>query len=429
MSDSGWNTPRRLRALLGAMLVATAILYLLGLQALKTDRASLYTIGRDTAPNIVAAQELGAQLAGLDAELANALLGAAADRDVANELFEMHRSSATRRLDDAAGISGASQAERIPILVVNEELGRYLELAGRAQWLYSQGDREGAANLLRLATNLMHLRILPAADALDQANRAEMDVEFSEARAASQRFQLGAMAAAALLLVSFVSAHAYISLRMRRRFVPFLVAGSLLSLSFSVYLVSHLAEASEDLRVAHDDAFNSIHALWRARAIAADALGDESRWLLDRLHAPEYDAAFRSKTARLYTKPPATGLIEDELRNVTFPGEDAAANQAVANVLAFFAADTRFRELESKGSHTAAVAACIGNTEDSAFTAFDRFDEAAQRVLRINQWWFDTTMETGDRRLARAEIVEPAFAIAIALCAWLGVRNRLKEYE
>ncbi len=228
MSDPGaartrpageWNTPRRLRALLAAAVVATAFLYGLGLQALKADRASLDKIGRDSAPNIVAAEELGAHLAGLDTELADALLGAAGDRDVANELFELRRSAATRRLDDAANIGGTTEAERIPILVINEELGRYLELAARAQWLYSQGDRDGASSLLRLATNLMHLRILPASLSLDAANRTEMDREFADARAASMRFEAGAMAAGALLLMAFLSAQIFISARMRRRFV------------------------------------------------------------------------------------------------------------------------------------------------------------------------------------------------------------------
>ena len=31
--------------------------------------------------------------------------------------------------------------------------------------------------------------------------------------------------------------------------------------------------------------------------------------------------------------------------------------------------------------------------------------------------------------LTRAEYVEPAFALAIMLCAWLGVRGRLREYS
>jgi hypothetical protein len=406
------------------MLVATLLLYLLGLQALRADRASLDTIGHDTAPNIVAAQELSAQLASLDAELANALLGSPAERDVANELFEMRRSAATRRLDDAAAMGGgaAGQSERIPILIINEETGRYLELAGRAQWLYAQGDRDGSLLLLRLATDLMHQRILPAADALDAANRHEMDEEFAQARAASSRFQMGAVAAGAFLFAFFLAAQVFIRARMRRRFVPALLAGSLLTFSFMAYLVAHLADASEDLRVAHDDAFVSIHSLWRARAVLADAEGDESRWLLDRPRASYFEGEFQAKRARL------DGYLSDELHNVTFQGELAAAQDSVAAQRNVLGADGRVRDQESHGAHGAAVTASIGATETSAATSFDRLDEGLQRTLDINQWWFDSTMGVGEARLARAELVEPAFALAIVLCAWLGVRARLREY-
>jgi hypothetical protein len=436
VSEAGWNTPQRLRALLAAVLVATALLYTLGLQALKADRASLDRIGRDTAPNIVAAQELGAHLAGLDGELSSALLGAAADRDVANELFELRRSSATRRLDDAADISGSNPSERIPILIINEELGRYLELAGRAQWLYAQGDRDGANGLLRLATNLMHQRILPSADALDAANRSEMDREFADARSASMRFETGAMAAGVLLLAALVTTHFFISARMRRRTVPALLAASLLTVAFTGYLVTRLRGAREDLRVMHDDSFNSIHAMWRARAVAADANGDESRWLLDRSRASDYEAAFRAKAARLLTQRPLTGLLADELANVTFRGEQVAAEEAVAAMKEFLDADGRVRQEESKGAHAVAIATCLGAApvgkddwhEVTVATAFDRFDEAAQRVININQWAFDAALGSGDSSLTRAEWLEPAFAIAIAVCAWLGVRARLREY-
>jgi hypothetical protein len=428
VKDGGWSTPQRLRALLAAMLLSTALLYALGLQALKSDRASLDKIGRDSAPNIVAAEELGAHLAGLDTELANALLGAAGDRDVANELFELRRSSATRRLDDAASIGGPNEAERIPILVVTEELGRYLELAGKAQWLYAQGDREGASGLLRLATNLLHLRILPAAGDLDRANRSEMDREFAEARATSMRFEAVAMAAGAFIFVAFLATQIFIRARMRRRFVPPLIAGTLLTLSFTVYLVTHLEGAREDLRVMHDDAFNSIHAMWQARAIAADANGDESRWLLDRPRAADYEQAFYAKAARLLTPRSTSGFLAQELQNITFKGEQAAADEAVAALRAFTAADAHVREQETRGAYAASVASCIGTAPDSAATMFDRFDEAAQRVININQWAFDAALASGDGSLRRAEWLEPAFAVALALCAWLGVRARLREY-
>jgi hypothetical protein len=410
------------------MLLSTGVLYVLGLDALSADRAALEKIGRDSAPNIVAAEELSAHLAGLDTELANALLGAQADRDVANELFELRRSSATRRLNDTASIGGVNEAERIPLLVVSEGMGRYLELAGRAQWLFSQGDRDGADGLMRLATNLMHQRILPAALNLDRINRGEMDDEFAAARAASIRFEVGALAAGLFLTAAFLATQVFITVTMRRRFVPALLAGTILGVFFTGYLATHLEQAREDLRVMHDDSFNSIHAMWQARAVATDLNGDESRWLLDRTRALEYEQAYRSKLTSLLTDDDHDGFLAAERANVTFNGELAAANESIAALKGLKTADARFREQEARGAHPAAVAGCIGTGGDSAASLYDRFDEAAQRVININQWAFEASLASGDGGLKKAEWLEPAFALAIALCAWLGVRSRLREY-
>jgi hypothetical protein len=281
---------------------------------------------------------------------------------------------------------------------------------------------------MRLATNLMHMRILPAALDLDRINRGEMDSEFAAARTASVRFEVGALAAGAFLIAAFIAAQLFITVNMRRRFVPALLAGTILAVFFTGYLVTHLEQAREDLRVMHDDSFNSIHSMWQARAVAADLNGDESRWLLDRTRALEYEQSYRSKMAKLLTDDAHGGFLAVELANVTFQGEQRAAEESIAALKALKSADTRFREQEARGVHPAAVAGCIGTGSDSAASMYDRFDEAAQRVINVNQWAFESALASGDGGLKKAEWLEPAFAVAIALCAWLGVRARLREY-
>ena len=177
----GWSTPRRLRVYVALVWLTAAVVFAVGLRALNSDRATLRAIVAVTAPRIVAADELNAHLADLDTELANSVLGSAADRDVANELFELRRSAASRRLVDACGGIAAGQGERVSLVVLTEELGRYLELAVRAQGLFDGGDREGALSMLRLATSQMHTRILPSAAALDESARREMDAQYTRA--------------------------------------------------------------------------------------------------------------------------------------------------------------------------------------------------------------------------------------------------------
>jgi hypothetical protein len=438
-AESRWTTPRRLRLTLGAIWAAAAMLFLVGAGALVADRAALRSIVHDTAPSIVTAQELGAQLADLDAQLASSLLGSTSSRDVAGELFELRRSTATRLLTDAAHAMTRGDAERIPLVIISEELGRYLELAARAQWLYAGSDRDGALGLLRLATSLMHARILPAATALDAVNRDHMDAQYARAQHESGVYEGEAFAAGALLVVVLLAAQVQIRRRMRRRFVPALVLATLLTVVFTSYLVGRFRSGRESLRAARDDAFNSIHLLWRARAVAYDASGDEARWLLDRDRAADYETQYRQKLAQLVSRPDGasrddvrsgrvTGLLVDEANNVTFAGEQDAADVAIVTLSTLTRVDDRLRRLERDGKHADAVEVCVGSKGDESKDAFDRFEAALERTIAINQRAFDGVSAAADRGLRRAEWLDPAFVLAIALLGWLGIRPRVREY-
>jgi hypothetical protein len=122
-------------------------------------------------------------------------------------------------------------------------------------------------------------------------------------------------------------------------------------------------------------------------------------------------------------------LLIDEARNVTFPGEDQAANAAIATLTDCIAADDRLRALERQGKHADAIELALGARPDEATAAFDRFDAALVRTIAINQEAFDEVTAASDRALRRAEWLDPAFALVIALLAWVGVRSRLREYS
>ena len=431
---SRWTTPRRLRLYLAASWIAAAALFAVSLRALNDARATVRVMREDTAPSIIKAQELGAQLADLDAQLAASLLGNVADRDVANELFELRRSATTRCLVDAANNITLGDADRIPVVVMNEELGRYLELAARAQWLYASGDRDGALGPMRIATDAMHDRILPQAGTLDRVKREQMDRRYDAAQRASRGYESGALAGGGLMVAVLLVTLVFVRRRMRRRLTPGLVVALALSVAFTWTLVTRFRVAREDLRVARDDAFNSIHLLWRARALAYDARGEQARWLLDRPRAGTYETGFTLKIAELLsdTKVPprdASGLLVDELHNVTFMGEADAAIAAVHAFVDFVHLDDALRLTERQGRHVDAVDLAVGAQPNQVRAVFDRFDAAIERTTAINKDAFDAVLVLADAGLRRAEWLDPLFALGIALAAWLGIRPRLREYS
>ncbi len=430
-----WTTPRVLSALLGLAWLASALVLAVGLRALDADRAALRVLRTEAAPTIVVAQQLGAELAGLDAQLAVSMLAAGPARHAAQEQFEAGRAAVARRLVDAASYVTLGDAERTPVVVMTEELGRYLELAARAQALYASGDRDGALGLVRQATDHMHERILPRALDLDRIKRDHLDLRYEAAQARSQGFEVEAIAAGALLLVVLLGAQVFVRVRMRRRVVPALLVAAIVAAAFTSYLVGRFRVAREDRRVARDDAFNSLHLLWRARAVAEDARGDDVRWLLDRPRAAFYQSAYSVKIAQLSSEPATTkpaddagGLLPDEVRNVTFDGERDAAQAAVDALADVTHADDAVRRLERSGNHEGAVDHALALRSDGARAAFERLDAALQATIAINQSAFDAVLGRADSGLRRAEWVDPAVALVLALFAWLGIRPRVREY-
>ncbi len=436
------HTPARLKTFLYGIWAAAALLLVVGEGTLRGARDAMKTVGQDSAPSILAAQEIGSAFADLDASAGNYLLGNKTHQVAALQAFEKRRARLTVRLVDAAK-NITYEEERAPVEAMVDGLGRYLEMVGESRFRKDKGDAAGAEGAYGAATDLMHQRILPAAAQLDKVNRDELQHEYAAQETRSAGAELLAGAVGAALLFVLVWAQLFLARRMRRLFnLPLLLAtaGSAL---FVVYLVTRIAVARADLKLAKEDAFESIHALWQARAIAYDANGDETRYLLGALRAASYESAYRDKVHRLTSEPqpglqvlgsktpPAsyTGFFADALRNVTFPGE----REAIAGMIHAFAdydrIDARIRALDRGGDHAAAVELCIGLGANQSNAAFERFDQALHKVIEINRAEFDKAIASGQEALATAAYLVPAASLLIAVLAFLGLRPRLREYE
>ncbi len=428
-----WPTPRRLRAYMFGVFGLALLLFVAGEGTLGRARAAMKTIGKDSAPSIIAAQEINSALADLDANAANYLIGTPQHRFEALATFEKRRVQATSRLVDAAQNITYGDAEKQPIFTMIVELGRYLEVFAEARYRYDNGDAKGAVEMYRIASTILHAKILTAAAQLDAANRAYMDTTYADQKRASSGAEAVAVVVGGALLVVLVLLQVFLMRKMRRIVNPALALSTALAFGFTAYLVGAFGEARDDLKVAKEDAFESIHLLWRARAIAYDANGDESRYLLDRTNASTLEASFNGHVQELTASPeketPERGLFADELGNITFKGERAAALEMTRAFGKYVGIDKQIRKLEATGKHDQAVQLCIGAGANESNAAFDRFDQALSKVVQINRDEFDRVISEGDAMLRRAEVLDPAFAIAIALLAWLGLRPRLKEYD
>ncbi|WP_369147877.1 hypothetical protein [Streptomyces sp. R44] len=459
-----WDTlPARLRLLRTAiLLLATAWIALV----ITAGVAASDTWGAVTghhAPRTVSAAGLNLALNDMDAQAVNSLLAngdAGKGRmtvpyDKAIELYDEAREAVSRDLRTlgvaAEGDAGAEQTvER-----VTADFARYQEFIGRALENDTRtGGKAEAVENYRTANDLLTQRLLPEARSLvDGTNR-----QFEDAYA-TERSDLGTQAAllvglGVILLAVLVVLQWHLARRFHRILSPGLLAATACALLAVLLGTQALTITSEDLRIARHDAFDSVVALSRARAIAYDANADESRYLLDRDHRTAHEADFLAKSQSLYGTTGAdlpsyesrlaetweayqvnhedkrfTGEFRRELDNITFPGERAAAERTVEAYTVYQRDDRTVRSLVAAGKEREAVAFCISWEPGKSNAHFGAWMKALDEVTAVNSRAFDAAADDGRDALTGRLPWAVGGLLAAAALAALGLRPRLAEFR
>src|SRR5215471_16378274 len=219
----------------------------------------------------------------------------------------------------------------------------------RAELLSDRGDRAGSLAAYREATDLMHDQrtgLLISALDLANANHDGLTAGYDDAMATQGRDLVLIVVAGLLLLASLVGLQLFLAGRMRRALNLPALAATGVALALLIGAAGTLAANDHQLKVAKQDAYDSVYALRLARATAFDANADESRYLVDPQRAQQYQQAFLTKSVSLTTFPqPVTigtydaalapvvvqvqqgqtpdvgGAFGTALRNITFAGE------------------------------------------------------------------------------------------------------------
>lgn len=434
-------TPGRLWLAFGAVCLSVFVLWLVAAGSIVHTRQAIQTVGKDAVPSIVAAQEIRAHMADMDASTANVFIGSGDNVSVKNQ-YDADRAAANDNLILAAQNITYGDAERGPILTLTNDLETYSGLVKAAR---TKGRPYGIKDL-RAASALMHGEMIPAADALDKANFDHLNDAYAAARGMAGETQIGLYFTGALVLAALLAAQIYLARRTRRLVSLPLALATVVLVGYVLWLSGALAYENEQLRAAKADCFDSIHALWKAKSVAYDANGDESLFLLGLPPSEEavYDQSFHAKAAQLAGVPVTPALVASceagtvptfpgdlgvELRNITFVGEHDAAVDTLRNWGGYMALDAQIRTLETTGHHAEAVTLCTGTAPGQSDYAFGQFDTALGRTLGINQTQFDLTVARAFAGLRPLPVVSVVAALLIVLLTWLGLAPRLREYQ
>ena len=443
------NTPQLLKGGLYLTWGASFLLLIATISGVQGARHAIKTVGKDSAPSIISAQRIQDSLADMDANAANEFLVQAGQNPEAVQSYEGRRQKVNRMILDAAKNITYDEEDQI-ILTLQVKLGEYLTKIQQVRDFHARNDKNGVLVHYREAAELIDNTLLPAAARLNEVNRRALDRTYGDEQFASARSLFLIVISSLLLIGVLVAIQLFLSNRMRRTLNPMLLAATAIAILFLGYTARAFLSASHNLKVAKEDALESIQDLRKARSIAYSANGDESRYLLDSTFAAKHQQSYFKKVAQLATLSQSqtfqsvaasfaqsnvtevngfTGFLADELKNITFEGERAAAMNTLSKFGQYVAIDQKIRQLQQSGQYQQAIALCVGNNPGESNWAFDQFLQANQDTIDINQNALNEAIKQGFKDVDGFEVVAPVVAVAIAILTFFGLQPRLKEYS
>ncbi|GAA2129937.1 hypothetical protein GCM10009760_01770 [Kitasatospora kazusensis] len=466
LTRAWWHTPRLVRGLAALCLATLLTAAAVAATVLGGARDGIDAIGHRSAPQAVRAADLYFALSDMDAQEADLLLiGADPDYTALHAqtlaTYQQRRAQADGDLQQAAAAAAADPVGQRDVQTVLGALGDYEALAARAQLLEEQAaapagkPSSAALETYRQATDLLRQKLLPAADQVTADNAATVDRVY-----AAQHDDLGAgwwwmLATGLLALAALAALQRVLALRFRRRVNPPLAAGTLLAVLALAAGLGLASGADRHLVTAKANAYDSVIALSRARAVAYDSNADESRYLIDPSRSGAYTQSYFDKTQAIAHVDGTTqdgynaalapladqqrldhrvvsfgGYLGSELRNVTFPGEQDAAERVLTDFQTYQADDRRIRDLQAQGRLKDAVTLDTGTRPGQSNADFGALADSLGDVLDINQKAFDGAVSAADGDLGTATAVTGGLALLAALTLTaLGIAPRLREYR
>ena len=466
----GWarfsNTPSRLRGLLVGLLVLTVALGLVCWRADSGTQSTWTAVTTSQAPQVIDAGELYQSLTDQDAQTANILVDGAdpalaGNRATALKTYTADRVSADRALQSATLSAAGDTAVQQALVNVLDDMGSYDDLAARAMELNDHARAgsghpdPGALAEYRQATDLMQQSLLPAANQLLEADNTAFNNAYDSRRSDLSAAEVWTAVLGGLLLLSLLGVQLWLLRRYRRIINPPMAAATLLAVILLGLACTLYPDESTALHTARRDAFDSVVALDRARAVSYDANADESRYVLDQGRQEQYQQSFFTDSQQLadltdatsvftYDAPLAAAITDyradharidfggfygTEFRNITFPGERAAAEATLTSYQKYELDDRHLRSLVSSGQLGAAVAYNTSLAPGGSNADFALYDGALTKLIGINENAYLSAAHNGAGELSDRLPPLVGGSLAIMVLCLLGARPRLAEYR
>jgi hypothetical protein len=415
------TTPGVLIMFTAALVLVSVLVGVFTAVSVQSRSQALDNLSASSGPLADAAQDLYRSLSDADATANSAFLAGGVEPVAVRDRYEQDIARAEHALATAvAAREPADLADpNSPLSILSSQLSVYTGVVETARTNNLQGLPVGAA-YQREASNLMHGKLLPAAE---QLYRQEADTLSADQDQATSWPIVEVLLGLAVLALLFY-AQRYVRHRTRRRLNVGLAVATFAALASLVWVLVATIGVMANVHASRENGSDQTRLLAEARINALGARGNETLTLVARGSGTVFNESYDKAHEKLATQqlPDAKTLATDDevRRNVQV---------AIDQETAWNKAHDQIREQDDQGEYPKAVALALGTDENGAAGRFDKVDQSLAEAIADTTATFEDEVSQASSALTGTVVGVILLALIMAAGAVTGIWQRLKEYR
>jgi hypothetical protein len=421
------STSTRLRVLMIGLVAASVTWGLVAAWTASLHASAAGNVVHSSEPLSLDAQRIYQSLSGADITATTAFLSGPVEPLPVRRRYAADIASAAAQLAQlkSAAAAGTSRQVRASLAAISTGLPIYTADVADAQTYYSLGYQLTGASFIQVASEEMHLTLLPAARRIYLQENAALKT--TSARATGLWQDLAALALAIAIAIGLYRTQRWLY-RRTHRVVNYglLMASAVLAISM-LWLISASAVARADLQRGVGNGSTPAENLAQAGIVAQQARADEILNLISRSGSTSFEQNFTVLRSEIGPGPGT--LLTDATASSGAGSASRLVGVAARDAHTWYASNEQVFRLDLAAHYAAETQLVVGTGNTSSAAGFDRLETTISRALAADQVTFRAGAAAGAGAFGGLQAGVAAAGLIMAIgCAW-GLMKRLSEYR
>lgn len=419
------GTPGVLQLLLIGLVAASVVWGAVGAWTVGQHASAASEVVTTSEPLSLAAQQMYQSLSDADVTATTAILAGPPEALTTRVRYEADIANAAADLAHLRGTTAGSAQLTAELTDVSTGLAVYTKYAEEALNSSAAGQTLAAGSYMQDASDVMHLTMLPAANAIYAQQSAALTA------ASAQATGLPWIVVTVLLAVgigfTLFATQRWLRRRTHRVVNYGLLLASAAILISTIWLVVGFVSARSDFQQGLGHGSTPAEELAQSVIAAQQARGDQVLNLISRTGSTSFSADFAAETATIGPRP---GSLLTTARASSLAGTGAAeAAAAERAATAWYSVSAQVFQLDKAHMYAAETARVIGTGPGSSGPGFTALVGHLRRGISADQAVFKTNAAAGSGAFGGLEAGVIIAALLMAAGSAWGLSRRLAEYR